>query len=451
MRLLRFPGWMLAGFVVLPLFIWWLGWHPGFASPDTIHQWSQAQGGQISNFHPAIHTLYLKYFSLGTEQPGLVSLFQLLAFAGLLVYGAKRLVDAGVPTWLAVAAAWLLGLSPAIAPTTLALWKDVVFGLFMLWAWIELLGIATDRSRIDRWAPLTRLGLALAGIWVFRGNGPITVVLVLGVLSWVFRRHLRAVAIVAASLAIVVILVVGPIYTAVEVRRQSIEIAQVFIPDLAATFVSNPSRFDGADLEKIEALAPAPVWKQSYDCFDSTLLTFNSEFDHDPILLNPRGYLALQFESFVGDIGAVVGHRTCAANFIFVPDQPAVAYFHRPPFEIPSNDMGLERDPISQVAYRATLRIWEWAEVESRMWLTWRPAIVILPTLVAILAFALIPAGRRFLLPSSLFVAHLINVTLTSPTQEFRFAYPLYLIGVLTLTLLYPLVRPRGQEPVTRR
>jgi hypothetical protein len=50
---------------------------------------------------------------------------------------------------------------------------------------------------------------------------------------------------------------------------------------------------------------------------------------------------------------------------------------------------------------------------------------------------------RGLLLPCSLFLAHFLNVVGTTPAQEFRYAYPLYLIGVLTLTLAVPAWRRR--------
>ncbi len=433
--------WLLAGLAAVPLLAWWLGWHPGFASPDTIDQWRQARTGVITNYHPAIHTIYLDLLSLGTTRPGLVSLFQILVFAGLLIYGTKRLLEAGVPTWLGVGASWLLGLSPAIAPTTLALWKDVVFGLMLLWAWIELLAIATDPSLLERWQNLVRLGIALSGVWLFRGNGPITVVLTLGVLLVIWRRSLRTLATVVGVAAAVVILVVGPLYSAFEVRRQPIEIAQVFMPDLAATFVDNPELFDTEDTRLIEALAPATVWFDNYNCFDSTILTFHPDFEANRVRENPDAYLSLQIRAFRRNPGAVLRHRACVSNFVFSPSHPEGVYLHRPPYDIPQNDLGLQREPISGAARNVTLAVWRWAETTHRLWLTWRPAIVVLPALAAIVVFAAVPRGRRFLLPSTLFLTHLANVVATSPNQEFRFAYPLYLLGVLTLTLLYPTFR----------
>lgn len=436
MSLRKPPPWLLSALVVLPLLVWWLGWTPGFASPDTVDQWRQAQSGVVSNHHPAIHTLYLDLFSLGTTHPELVTLFQLLVLSGLLAYATVRLTQAGVPPWLAVAAAWLLGFSPAIAPTTLALWKDVVFGLFLLWAWIELLDLG--RSPTPARSALIRLAMALAGVWLFRGNGPITVVLLAVALAWPLRRHWKPVGWVLASMVVLVALVVGPLYSAARVRDGGIEVAQVFIPDLASVYVPLPTSFDESEQTMISALARRAVWTDSYDCYDSTPLLFHPEFDHDPIRQQPGPYLRLQLGAALDAPTKVIGHRACAASFIFVPAQPEGVYFHRPPYDMPENDLGLVRDPISSTAFDLTLPIWQWAEVDERLWLTWRPAIVVVPALLAGMVFAVAPRGRRFLLPWSLFAVHVVNVAATSPTQEFRFVYPLYLTALLTLTLLYP-------------
>jgi len=427
---------MLAATATLPVFIWWLGWYPGFASSDAIDQFGQIANGVYFDHHPAIHTLYLEMLSLGGSRPGLVTLFQLLALGVLLAYAARWLVEAGVPTWLAVGVAWLLGLSPAVAPTTLALWKDVPFALFMLWAWIELLALAVDEERAQRFWPAIRIAVALAGLWLFRGNGPLTVLPVLIALAWVHRHRLRAWAVTAGSVALVVFLVVGPLYAFVDVQGSGIEPAQVFLPDIAASYNNEPETFTEADLDLIEAIAPPLIWTERYDCYDSTPLLFDPFFDQTPVRESPDAFRTLVIDVMTRDPDSVLAHRVCAANYLYAPAQPSDAYFHRPPYDIPPNTLGLVRDPIAGWAFDITDRIWRWAEVDSRLWLTWRPAILLLPALAAVVFLGI--RGPRSLLPSTLLVAHTFNLFLTSPAQEFRYAFPVYLISALTLTLLWP-------------
>jgi hypothetical protein len=161
--------------------------------------------------------------------------------------------------------------------------------------------------------------------------------------------------------------------------------------------------------------------------------------DQTPVRETPGPYRSLELAVLTRDPDSVLAHRLCAANFVYAPAQPADAYFHRPPYDWPPNTVGLARAPISDHAFALTDAIWRWAEIDSRLWLTWRPAIVLLPALGAVVVFAF--RARRFLLPSALLVAHTLNVMATSPAQEFRYAYPLYLMAALTLHLLWPALR----------
>lgn len=439
----RLPGWSFAGLSALPPFVWWLGWNPGFASSDTIDQFTQLTTERFFNHHPAVHTLLLDLVTLDGNQPGLATLIQVIAFSGLMVFAARWLTKAGVPTWLAVGMAWLLGLSPAIATTTLSLWKDVPFGLFFLWAWIELLALAVDRERASRSWPAVRLGIALAGIWLFRANGPLTVILTLVVVAWVFRDSLRLPATASGALAGTVFLVAVPLYAIFDVGGSSIEPATVFLPDVAASYNSEPETFTDEDVELLQDVAPLAIWTSRYTCYDSTPLLFDPAFDTAPVEADPDEYRSLETRVLTRDPDSVLEHRVCAANFLYFPPQPEEAYFHRPEYDIPENTVGLQREPISDRAFELTDAFWRWAEPDSRLWLTWRPALVILPALAAITFFAFTSSARRLLIPSSLFLIHLANVAGTSPAQEFRYAYPLYLTGALTLCLLWPAVAER--------
>jgi hypothetical protein len=162
-------------------------------------------------------------------------------------------------------------------------------------------------------------------------------------------------------------------------------------------------------------------------------------FDQSAVIEQPGEYRNLELAVLLRDPDSVLAHRLCAANFVYAPIQPADAYFHRPPYEFPSNTVGLARAPISDRAFALTDAIWRWAEIDRRLWLTWRPAIVLLPALGAVIVFAF--RARRLLLPSALLVAHTLNVMATSPAQEFRYVYPLYLMAALTLPLLFPALR----------
>ena len=265
------------------------------------------------------------------------------------------------------------------------------------------------------------------------------------VLLWLYRSRIGKPLVAIGTLIAAILLITGPLYSLLDVEDNSIEPAQVFLPDVAASYSSEPNTFTAPDVVLLEAIAPLSIWTERYNCYDSTPLLFDPQFDQAPVRESPKIYRSLEVDILLRDFGSVFGHRVCAANFVYAPSQPEDAYFHRPPYDIPPNTVGLHRAPKSWRAFNATEPIFAWAGVDERLWFTWRPAIVVIPGLAAVIAFAFRPRARRFLLPSALFAAHIVNVMATSPAQEFRFAYPLYLLAALTLTLLWPMLRP-GEE-----
>jgi hypothetical protein len=432
---------------VLPLLVWWLGWFPGFVSGDSVDQLGQVARGRFTNQHPAFHTMVMWLLTRLWDHAGMVTLAQVLAMAAVLAVAARRLAQLGVPAWLAGGSAVAVAALPAVGTTTIALWKDVPFTIALLWALTELLGLAADPSGWERRGPPLRLGAALALVWLFRHNGFITVVLLGAALAWLLRHRRRALALVAAPLVAGVAAVNLVLFPLVGVERASIQPASVFIGDVAASFVHNPSRFGADDTAYLSAVAPPEVWRRLYDCRDTTPLVFSDEFARGVILRDAARFRSIVVRTYLRDPLTVAGHRWCVASFLFVPPQPSGAYFHRPPFDVHPNDLGIERRPISPRAFAATFRVFQWAEPDGRLWLTWRPALALWAAAAAV---GLLARRRALtgLVPVLVLVgAHVVNVVATSPAQEFRFGFPVYVMCLL----LVPVAWRGRRTPRTRR
>lgn len=420
----------------LPLVVWWLGFFPGFMSSDSIDQLGQIQRFEISNFHPAFHTITLWAITRIWNSPGAVTLAQAAVMALLLGLIATRLVKLGVRPWLSVAAVWFVSLLPAVGATTITIWKDVPYTLALLWVFAETLSIAADPKGFwTSWAGPARLGLALGLAWLYRQNGFITVVLFGLVLAIVFRRQLRGLIITGATTAVVVVAAHTLVFNAFGVTPATIEPSEVFIPDVAAVLADDPEVFTNADLAVLKRIAPLDIWTGRYSCYESTSLVFDPSFDVAAIRSDPASFRAVVARAALGDPAAVLRHRLCAASYLFVPVQPDGAYFHRPPFDIPPNTLGIARDPVSWKAHAIAKAIFVWAEPDDRLWLTWRPAIALW---IAAAGYVLLAARRRWrlLLPGALLAAQLINVAALSPAQEFRYAFGLYVMAWLSVPLI---------------
>ncbi|MDH3306679.1 MAG: DUF6020 family protein [Acidimicrobiia bacterium] len=445
-------AWLLGFLSVVPLLVWWIGWYPGFVSSDTFDQLAQAEAFSFNNLHPAIHSLYLWLLGTVTGNVAFVTLFQVLAMAGLLALIGARLHRLGVPAALAVGTIWLVSVLPAVGQTTIAFWKDVPFTLALLWGFAELMGMAGDPSGFLRsGGGRYRLGAALGLVWVLRHNGFLTVALLVLVLVVAVPDRRRLLTTVVAPLIAVVGLVQVVVYAAIPLNPVTVEPSEVFISDVAASLRWEPDNFSAAELALLEDIAPLDVWTTAYDCTDSTPLAFNASFDIEGLRAHAAEFQSLALQTIVRDPDTVLGHRWCAANYLFVPDQPDNAYFHRPPFEIPSNDLGLVRDPVSWKAYEFTRSVFVWAEPDGRLWLTWRPALAVWAALGTYAALAARRKLRRLLIPGALWLAQLANVAATSPAQEFRFAFGVYVMALTSLPLLWFVFRPSDLAPASGR
>jgi len=434
---------LLGALSILPLLVWWLGWFPGFLTSDSIDQLGQADRFEFSNFHPASHTITLWAVTRVWDNPAAVTLVQAIAMAGLLGVAARRLVRLGVHIALAVGAVWLAAILPMVGATTITIWKDVPYTLALLWAFTELLLMARDRATFwaGWWGPL-RLGSALGLLMVYRHNGWITVVLVVIALAIGFFRSWRGLIRSLAAVVAVGFVLPAVLVAIFPVDTTTIEMAEVFTSDVAAVYQHQPESFSEPEVVLLEAVAPLEVWRDRYSCLDSTSLVFDAEFSNDAIRAEPDDYRALVARTVLGNLPTVIGHRWCAASYLLVPAQPSDGFFHRPPFDIPPNTLGIVRDPVSDRAFSVTKSLYVWAEPAGRLWLTWRPALVIWLGIITYIGVAL----RRRLWPilwaAVLIVAQTLNVAATSPAQEFRFAFGIYLLMWLSLPLLWLVVRP---------
>ncbi|MEZ5175711.1 MAG: DUF6020 family protein [Acidimicrobiia bacterium] len=437
----------------LPLFVWWLGWFPGLMSSDSIDQWNQTLTFEFYNAHPISHTASLWAISLFWESPGAVALVQVVGMAALLGIIAKRLAQLGIPLWMSIGTVWLIAVLPMTAITTITIWKDIPFTLAMGWAFTELMLMAIDRERF--WSHVTgpiRLGVALGAMWALRANGRYTVIVLGLALAFAFRHHLRATAAFGTAIVAVGIGVPTLLVAVLPVHDQPIEVAQVFMPDVAAVVVHAEQSLSQQDLALIAAVAPLDVWRTRYDCGDSSPLLFDESYDNRVIQQDPWGYRMLVLRAGLGAPGTVAGHRWCAGEYLVSPFNRTGTFVHRPPYDIWPNTLGLGREPISDRAFAATDWMYRAVETASIEWLTWRPAIYVLAGLGTFIGITARRRLRPLLWIALLFVVHLANVFISSPSHEFRYAFGLYLISLAMLPVWYLIVDPARSaisEPVS--
>jgi hypothetical protein len=137
--------------------------YPGYMTPDSISQLSQARTGQFTAHHPPILAALWRPLDALVPGPFLMLVAQNVVFWG----AAGLLVAATVRSWAAPLLVLALGLWPAVLADLGTIWKDVHLGVAMLAATALLLVAQRRQSR------LALAGAAGALLWagMVRKNG----------------------------------------------------------------------------------------------------------------------------------------------------------------------------------------------------------------------------------------------------------------------------------------
>ena len=401
--------------------VWWLGWNPGLASPDTVDQLAQTETGVIFDLHPAAHTLYLGLLSGGGDAPEGITLFQIVWYSVLVgvTYFLLRSLGVGIRGPVSL----VMAVIPTTSVTLLTFWKDVPFALAMLG--LLLLVIEARYDANDFWHRPNRvilMGISLAGLALFRHNGFLTVIAFTVVMAIVWRSHLISVMASAAIAVLIFVGVTGPLYRSFDVREGSIPIANVFLPDLARAYIDHGELFSTEQVEALERIAPLRVWETKYSCTNTTPLLFDAEFNTRVVAIAPEEYWELEQEVMRQFPDAPISHRLCASSYLYSPFQDSYVQF--PPV-LPQTDPDLVIEPVVDQALSVTKPVYVWMEQPEHFWITWRPALVVL---VGVIAAGAMLLQRATHLGAWLYLIHFGNVVATSPAHEFRYGFPLYIM-----------------------
>ena len=151
--------------------------YPGELTPDSISQMRQLLTGSYSNHHPFYHTMVIKFcvmtgmhlFHDINAAVATYSFFQIILTSLCFAFAVSTMARMEAPRWMVIASVLFFVLMPYHITYAITMWKDVMFGCFML-----LLGTSVFRCmyRVGN-KVLNYIVLAVSGIGtcLFRSNG----------------------------------------------------------------------------------------------------------------------------------------------------------------------------------------------------------------------------------------------------------------------------------------
>lgn len=185
----------LVSFVLLVLTRWIVlhyCQYPGELSPDSISQMEQLMSGTYSNHHPFYHTMVIKLFiTIGLHlfhdinaAVATYSFFQILFTAMCFSFAVSTMARMKAPRWMIIASMLFFILMPYHLLFAITMWKDVMFGCFVLLLVIFFYRCMKDIG--NKILDYVMLAISSIGICLFRSNGFLVFVVltVLFVVLW---------------------------------------------------------------------------------------------------------------------------------------------------------------------------------------------------------------------------------------------------------------------------
>ena len=277
---------------VLLLVCWlpsYLTFYPGCVTPDSVSSILQALGQTTwGNTHPVLFTLLVTPFVRFGEAIGnltlgvaLFSLFQMLLLAGILAYGLtwlrrKRLRRVGI---------CFVGLyfivSQVFPLYAISMWKDVLFGAVVLLLTLCLYDIWESKGDILLHAKgLVKFVILCLLTCFMRNNGVYVTFALLIIMAIYYRRYFKRLAPVFAAVIAGVVLVQGPLYTAIGIQPSPFqEAAGIPLQQVARTVVMDGKMTD-EQREYLNRLLPLEEYN-SYKSYTVDSIKGHSQFDRE--------------------------------------------------------------------------------------------------------------------------------------------------------------------------
>lgn len=455
-----FGQWEWLALATPPAVVWsvyLLAFWPGVMSIDSIEQWGQLLTGDITNWHPAFHTLTEWLLTRLAESPAIVATAQIAALSGVVGWALASLRRLG----LSSAAAWVISgavaLWPANGITVITLWKDVPYAIAVLGLGvIILLEIDERHGRLEKRGGWILVGGVATLVALYHHAGLLVAVGSLGALWLAVRR--RAV-IGAALLAVVVVAMVqGGLYRAVGVSGGHPGIDLLPIDHIGAHLVDG-TPLTAQEQTEIAQLIPIPgaSW---YDCESVNAFLFHPSFSISSMHEQAGRARSLWWSLFTRDPTVDLGHIACRSHVAWRISQ--VPGGHRYATElhdadgvvsaIVANDHGLELSPILDSLTGVLADVVFETQNPATSWLWWRGPLYLYVLLFGAAIAALRARSWRYWAVATPAVLVAGSLVIAAPAQDFRYMYPVFLSGmILGPFLLFAVKREEGKATNTGR
>ncbi|WP_191560040.1 DUF6020 family protein [Metabacillus idriensis] len=424
---------------ILVWITYWIAFFPAGMTPDSLAQWDQAHTGQLDNWHPVVYTLLIMFLTQIWDNPAIVSLFQIVIIAGIIGYTCYRLEKFNFPKWSTWTLAVFFAISPVNSIYSITIWKDVLYSAFLLLFIVLVFNIVKTKGLwIKSKSHFFFFIITSLSLIFFRHNG-FPVFIVTMILILVFYWNVKKQVIIGlTSVAIIYLLVTGPVFNILGVKPSDPNEALSIPTQQLATIIIEDGNISESQEEYLNEIFPIELWKERFNPYNTNPIKFSwGEYNREVIFDDTKKYFSTWLELCIQNPKlALKGFFTHTSLVwqIHQPKEPGYTdtfvtnvYY--------GNKQGLENTIINE---KITLAANKYLTVTKEMFgsIIWRPAnyafMILLLTFIGYLRndFRIWFVSLPLLLNTAAVMAAL-------PAQDFRYLYSNTLVVYIAIFLAF--------------
>lgn len=274
---------------------------PGVLTPDSISQFDSVINGFniVSDHHPVLHTVFVGViYKLGylvfnnvNLAVAAVSFVQMIIMASIFSYFIKFLNDKHLPKYILIGMVLYFSLSPLHAYYSVTMWKDVLFGGFVLLFIITLIQI-DDNYSLNLKLYLKFIIVSLLML-LFRNNAIYMYIIILPFVCYHFKNIIRSIAVAFIIVFSVFFVVKGPIFNKFGISKSSSSEYIAMPLQQIGRIVYKGISLDEYEYKMVNNLIPVSVLKDVYNPMNVDSIKFNENYNSSYFDNNKVEYLKL--------------------------------------------------------------------------------------------------------------------------------------------------------------
>ena len=299
----KLTNWKLFIIFAIVILICWIPYllthWPGIFSSDSIDQVTQAlKEKPLINHHPIAHTMFIKlgyfigsiFFKNYSNRLVFVPIFQMIIMASIFSYTIIYLKNRNVNKTILILMLLYFALNPMIAIYSITVWKDVLFGAFVLLLFIQSYDLIINKNNL----PIKKCilySLNLLIISLLRNNAIYMLLILFIVALIIFKNNRIKISVTILSVFIVYYIITIGIFSAFNIKSTSITESLGIPLQQIARVVVKEGNINKEEEAFINNILPIEEIKQVYSPTTVDRIKFNSKYNGDFIKDNSKEFI----------------------------------------------------------------------------------------------------------------------------------------------------------------